>query len=87
LRWHHECRRCYSADQEIVPFVEAYPAGTVYEFVLAQTVAVSVLPCVAVGAGAIVRVNVVEADAQVALLTVIVSVTVAPEVMSAALNV
>lgn len=54
---------------------------------LAQTVAVLVLPCVAVGVGKTVNVNVVDADEQVPLLTVMVSVTVAPDDLSAALKV
>jgi hypothetical protein len=71
----------------ILPLAEEYPAGIVYTLAVAQTVAVLVAPAVATGSGVMVRLNVVLAGAQIPpSSTVMVSVTVAPEAISAALK-
>ena len=71
----------------ILPLADEYPAGTVYTFAVPQTLAVLVAPAVATGSGVMVKLNVVLAGVQIPpSSTVMVSVTVAPDAISAALK-
>ena len=65
--------------QEMVPYVDEYPAGTVNEVAVAQSESNVVVPAVAIGAGKMVSTNVVVADGHTPLsATVIVSVITPP---------
>lgn len=75
------------ADHVIVPLAAEYPAGTVNTLAVAQAVAVVVAPAVARGSGVTIRLNVVLAGVHMPpSSTVIISVTVAPDAISAALK-